>query len=439
MKVEGLASQGEHIQLVEEFAESMAAAVPAQGYWVALSGGLDSMVLAHLAQQVLPAVRFIHINHGLSPHAEAWQQQVVSWAQSIGLAGVCLSVQVEKSGLSLEAAARAARYQAFESILKPGEALLCGHHQQDQAETFCLRLMRGSGLTGLAAMAPSRSLGCAVLLRPLLNIPRARLLAYAQAHRFNWVEDESNQDLRFDRNWLRHALMPTLAQRWPKASEQIAQTCLRLQQAQQLLQEYLAADLLACAPRAERLGHSMLLAPLAQVSDARRSGILRCWFDSLGTLPPSQAVLAQMHALIHSRADSEACVSWGRWHLRRYNGRLYVLPQVPALSPDWQAQWHTQVPLLLANGSCVSAAPSAEGLAPGTYTLRLRQGGERSHPAQRQHSQTLKKLLQEAALEPWLRNQLPLVYRDNCLVAVGDLWLERGHSVVNGVQLKWHF
>ena len=128
-----------------------------------------------------------------------------------------------------------------------------------------------------------------------------------------------------------------------------------------MLQEYLAADLLACAPRAERLGHSILLAPIEHGSDARRSGILRCWLDSLGTLPPSQAVLAQMHALIHSRADSEACVSWGRWHLRRYNGRLYLLPQVPALSPNWQAQWHTQVPLHLANGSCVSAAPSAEG------------------------------------------------------------------------------
>lgn len=417
----------------------MAAAKPAQGYWVALSGGLDSVVLAHLAKNHLPAVRLLHINHGLSPSANQWQQQVEHWAAQQQLPCLSLRVEVPRQGVSLEAAARQARYAAFAATLGPGEALLCGHHLNDQAETFFLRLLRGSGLAGLTGMAPARPMGRGVLLRPLLGLARGQVHAYAQAHGLTWVEDESNQDERFERNWLRHSLLPLLHSRWPQAATQVANTCERLREEHQLLQEYLACDLAACNPRPERLGHSLDLTCLQQGSRARSNSLLRLWFSQLNVLPPSHAVLGQMALLINSRVDSEACVNWGQWQLRRFAQRLYVLPHLMPLAPDWQAPWHTQTPLQLPNGSWLSAQPQATGLAPGAYTLRLRQGGERSHPNNRAHSQTLKKLLQEAGVEPWLRNQLPLLYQGDQLVAVGDLWLERGFSTAQGVGLSWHF
>ncbi|MEY4588567.1 MAG: tRNA lysidine(34) synthetase TilS [Pseudomonadota bacterium] len=413
----------------------MAALPAAQGYWVAISGGLDSMVLAHLALRSLAGVRLLHINHGLSPHAQAWQQQVETWAKAQGIPCKSLAVSVDKNSASLEAAARAARYAAFEHTLAAGEALLCAHHRDDQAETLLLRLLRGSGLKGLGGMAPARRLGAGLLLRPLLAASRAELHAYAQAFQLPWVEDESNQDERFQRNWLRHQLMPQLSERWPTAAAQLAQTCLRLQEEQSLLETYLADDLAALSPRPERLGHSLLLKPSAP---ERRRSLLRYWFNQLGLLPPSQAVLHQMEQLIHSRIDSEACVTWGQWQLRRYNGRLYVLPQLPPMPAHWHAQWHTNspLPLVMPNGLQVTAAPQPNGFPAATYTLRLRQGGERSHPAGRTHSQTLKKLMQEAELEPWLRGVIPLVYQGDCLVAVGDLWVEQGFVVAGGLVLR---
>lgn len=425
--------------MAKGFVESMAALPSAQGYWVALSGGLDSMVLAHLALRFLPSVRLIHINHGLSPHALLWQQQVEAWAQANNIAYKSVCVSVDKQTASLEAAARSARYAVFEQTLAENEALLCGHHLNDQAETLLLRLLRGSGLRGLASMAPARALGAGLLLRPLLNFSRAQLHDYAQAWQLPWVEDESNKDLKFERNWLRNELIPQIRARWPSASQQLAQTCLRLQEEHNLLQEYLTADLIACAPRSERLGHSLLVAPLSLGSVPRRRSLLRLWFTSLALTLPSQAVLQQMEQLIDSRQDSEGCVSWGRWQLRRFAGRLYVVPQIPPLPAHWQAHWDTQIPLAMPNGASISAQLSSQGLAPGVYDLRLRQGGERAHPALRAHSQTLKKLLQEVALEPWLRGLIPLVYQGDCLVAVGDLWVEREFWVAGGVKLVWEF
>lgn len=410
-----------------------------QGYWVALSGGLDSMVLAHLAKTYLPNVRLLHINHGLSPFADQWQQQVERWAAGQNLPCHSRRVEVVRQGESLEAAARKARYAAFEAVLGPGDALLCGHHLNDQAETFFLRLLRGSGLAGLTGMAPVRPLAAGVLLRPLLGLERGQLLAYANTHGLTWVEDESNSDERFERNWLRHSLFPLINSRWPQAATQVANTSERLREEHQLLQEYLACDLAACNPRPERLGHSLDLTCLLQGSASRRNSLLRLWFSQLHLLPPSQAVLAQMELLINSRLDSEACVNWGQWQLRRFAGRLYVMPQLNPIDVHWQVRWHSKTPLLLPNGSSFSAQPHEVGLAPGEYTLRLRQGGERSHPEQRAHSQTLKKLLQEMGVEPWLRNQLPLVYQGEQLVAVGDLWIERGFSVQQGVKLNWQF
>jgi tRNA(Ile)-lysidine synthase len=417
----------------------MAALPSAQGYWVALSGGLDSMVLAHLALRFLPSVRLIHINHGLSPHALIWQQQVEAWARANNVAIKSVCVRVDKQTASLEAAARSARYAVFEQTLAEGEALLCGHHLNDQAETMLLRLLRGSGLKGLASMAPARALGAGVLLRPLLGLSRAQLQAYAQVWALPWVEDESNQDLRFERNWLRNELIPQITARWPSASQQLAQTCLRLQEEHALLHEYLASDLAACAPRPERLGQSLLLAPLGAGSAARRRSLLRLWFAQLELLPPSQAVLQQMEQLIDSRQDAEGCVGWGRWQLHRFADRLYAVPQIPLLAAHWQTRWDTQTPLRMPNGASISAQPCEKGLVPGVYDVRLRQGGERCHPAWRAHSQTLKKLLQEAALEPWLRGLMPLLYENDCLVAVGDLWVERGFCVAGGVTLNWQF
>jgi tRNA(Ile)-lysidine synthase len=417
----------------------MQALPQAQRYWVACSGGLDSTVLLHLAARLgLPQLQVVHVHHGLSPHADAWQHQVQAQAAHWGLPFQSLQVAVSRRG-SLEEAAREARYAAFAQCLAAGDVLLVGHHQDDQAETLLLRLLRGAGLRGLGAMAEVRPLGQGLLMRPLLGVSRGQLLAYAQQQGLRWVEDESNQQARFDRNWLRHNLLPGLQQRWPQAGAQLSQTAQLLREDAQLLEGYLQADLAALQAQAPvpRLGTCLPLAPLLAMSHHQRHSLLRLWLQQQGLLrPASRAQQAQLELLLQSREDAQAIWALGALQVRRFAGQLYALPAhlpSPLLAQPWQCPALCPLP----GGAQLRAEPAALGLPAGPYRLQARLGGERCHPAGRGHSQSLKKCLQDVQLEPWLRPLVPLVYRESVLVAVGDLWINQGFAEAGGYQLRW--
>lgn len=432
---------------------------PADSYqriWVALSGGLDSMVLLHTLAALkldVPIVA-LHVNHQISHHSNSWQAQCEARCRVLNIPFVAEQVVVEPSGRGLEDAARVARYAVFERHLQAGDLLLTAHHSDDQAETLLLRLLRGAGPRGLAAMANSRPLGSGLLYRPLLTVARAALQAYAEAHQLVWVNDESNADIHYDRNFLRHHIMPLLAQRWPQVNQRFYQSAKHCGDAELLLEELAARDLAQLDRRIERVGESLCLLGLGALTPVRRNNLLRYWLRQLhGTAPELVHLVQVEQQLIAGRTDTEAAVSWGNQTLYRYRERLYRMPQVSTVKPTEKfvpqiisltAGVHEY--LLGGNGvlrfEYCEQAPDAQCLRASLTDLQLqpRAGGERCQPAERSHSQTLKRLLQEYGLPPWWRSQLPLVFSNRVLVAVGDLWVCRGFNAdlgEPGYRLHW--
>lgn len=410
---------------------------------LAVSGGVDSMVLLDAtvqAQLALPML-VVHVNHQLSPHAATWQAQVRNRCASLGVECVTLAVEVKVAGSGLEEAARQARYQAIEQHLRSGDLVLMAHHRQDQLETFFLRLARGAGVRGLAGMAPLRELGPARLGRPFVAVDRSTIEDYARAQGLSWVEDESNSRDHFDRNYLRINVLPLLQQRWPELPAQVGQAMERLRESDDLLAGFADGDLQQCHPRPERLGVSLETAPLLSWSPPRRYNLLRHWLARQGYRAPSRKRLEELDSLLAARQDQNPLLNWGDCELRRYRGRVYCLPgewQRPSPAPQICS---TQADVEL-GGNRIQWTNASPGLPAGDYRVVMRDRAPdiyRAHPAGRGHSQSLKKLLQEYGLEPWLRDRVPLVLQGDRLVAVADLWVEKSAAVDSGLIPVWSF
>lgn len=441
----------------DQLRQSLPEFSPGQNLWVGLSGGLDSCVLLHalVALQLPVTVRALHINHQLSPHADQWQQHCADLCKRWQVPLVAERVNVNRQGKGLEDAARAARYAVFERYLQSGDILLTAHHADDQTETLLLRLVRGAGPRGLAAMARQRPLGAGSLYRPLLGFSRAELQAYAEAQQLSWIDDESNLDVHYDRNFLRHKVIPLLHQRWPQLQRRFQQSADLCADSEILLAELAAGDLLQADMRPERAGQSINLAVLHQWSAARRHNLLRYWLRGQGFDLPEQSHLAQFEQqFIAGRQDAETAVSWGNLMLHRYRGRLYAETRFGGKKGDCAPLTRQSFTLAaqscrveLAGGGVLDFAYCERVTEPGylrtdlpDLSLRWRQGGERCQPEGRAHSQTLKKLLQEYALEPWWREQLPLIYCGEQLAAAGDLWVCKGFAASPGqpgYRLSW--
>lgn len=403
---------------------------------LALSGGLDSCVLLDLLcrlrqQHDLPPLRAIHVHHGLQAAADDWVQhcQQLCDAQTVPL--IVERVRLD-SGASLERAAREARYRAFTAHLPSGAVLLTAQHQNDQAETLLLRLLRGAGVQGLAAMPASRPLGQGQLLRPLLDCSRAMLEAHAHRHALHWVEDPSNADTRLNRNFLRHQVLPGLTARWPAACRLLARAAAQQAEAAGLLAELAQSDLQAAAVDSDPQWldlPQLMLAPLLALSEARQRNALRYWLQGRSLLPDS-AHWAGWQALCAASEDGQPLWRLQSGELRRHAGRLYWL------TGDWLQQsgpqdWPKgQGDLQLAgNGRVWIAGEQPEG----KLQIRYRQGGERLRLAGR-GQRDLKRLLQESGLPPFVRQRLPLLYAGEQLLAVANL---PQLSQQAGLRLHW--
>lgn len=403
-------------------------------WWIALSGGLDSCVLLHsLAALNLPVtLHALHINHQISPNANAWQAHCADMCARLNIAFTAIKVDVKNSGRGIEDAAREARYAVFEQHIKSGDYLLTAHHADDQAETLLLRLMRGTGSRGLAAMAQQRPLGQGTLFRPLLNFSRAELEDYARAQGLSWVNDESNADDHYDRNYLRNQVMPLLRERWPGFAGRWQQTAELCAANESLIEEFAAQDLELADFKPKLVGTSISLVYAESLSVARRHNLMRTWLRGQCLSTPEQQHLQQIEQqIIGGRQDAETQVTWGDVSLRVYRQRIYALPLADLLSvPDSSLEFAPAITLPaefqfgfehLESSDKPLLNPNLPNL-----HLRFRQGGERCRPAGRAHSQTLKRLLQDYGVEPWLRESLPLVYSNDDLVAVADLWVCEG-------------
>lgn len=388
---------------------------------VGYSGGLDSTVLLHnLAAQpmLLSKLNPVHINHGLSPNALAWQSHCQQFCQSLGLSLTVMIVHFDRSA-NIEESAREARYQAFDSMLDESDCLILGHHLDDQAETLLLQLFRGAGVDGLAAMTEVKQLKQGQLLRPLLVHSRQLLEDYAQFHHLAWIEDESNQDSSYSRNFLRHELIPSIKARWPAIARNLVRTATHCQQAQSNLDDLARID----CPALNSPSQMLDLNSLGSLTQARLSNVIRYWLRINQVKIPNTLTFNRLiNELIEAGEDAKPLVAWDRFSVRRYQQRLYLLDNEDVELPYSQV-WHSFPETLdLGKGlGQLSALPAQKGLAIDAscqLEIRFRQGGEVIHwHGQRKQ---LKKLLQDWQIPPWLRDRIPLLYVNGELAAVID-------------------
>jgi tRNA(Ile)-lysidine synthase len=411
----------------------------APAWHIAFSGGLDSTVLLHLLANLaktekLPTLGAVHVHHGLQAAADAWPGHCQSVCDALGVPLRVMRVQV-RAGASLERAARDARYQAFSEVVGAGAALLTGQHRDDQAETLLFRLLRGAGVQGLAAMPMQRPLAGGHLLRPLLGSSRAELQAYAQAHALTWIEDPSNADPRFSRNYLRHRVVPRLTERWPQAVASLARAAEHLSEAQGLLDELAGIDLQAAdqpSPFPWLPLPSLALAPLCELSDARQRNALRHWLNPLTRLPDSNH-WAGWHSLRDAKLDAQPLWRLADGDLHRCGERIWWLPSSWSEFSDVSVSWpQPQNPLELpGNGQLRLIGEVPDGV----LQVRYRQGGEIIDIPGRGR-RDLKRLLNESGLPGFVRGRLPLLYRGEQLLAapsLAGLW----NTPNDGWQLHW--
>lgn len=415
---------------------------------VGFSGGLDSTVLLALLCDIVPAQRLsaVHINHGLSDNADQWQSRVEDFCQSLGVHLHCETVSVKAAGEGLESAAREARYQVFARLLQTKGLLFLGHHADDQVETVLYRLLRGSGSKGLSGIPASRSLARGRLIRPLLPWQKLQIQGFAEQQNLAWVEDETNLQSTFDRNYLRNQVIPEIAARWPDYAQRISHSAQLSNDAEDLAEAVALDDLKTLHVRDERGGWSLCLDAFSGLSAMRQRNALRHW-PGLHQLPlPGHKIIDEIIlSIVQAREDAAPKVESQSVRWRRFRNRLYILTTAAECDLAYEGlHWHVEQPLLLPDGSYLKGEKMlGQGvlLAAGQMvTVRTRRGGERCQPAGRQHSNSLKKLFQESNLEPWWRDRMPLLYVGEQLIAVGDLWVCEGFQAgpdQQGIRICW--
>jgi len=412
----------------------------ASGWLLAYSGGLDSSVLLHaMARLDRRPLRAVHIHHGLLPHADAWSGHCLRTCRDLGVPLEVVRLELEiPAGESLEAVAREARYAAIGALLQEGEMLLTAQHRDDQAETLLLQALRGAGIEGLAGMPACRQWRGGWHARPLLGFSRAELQAWAQQRRLDWIDDPSNRDRRFDRNYLRHEVMPLLAARWPAAAQTLARTSGHLADSLEVLQALAQSDLESC-----RRAGELRLAPLRELSRPRRAMVLRAWIREHGHRVPDQRRMQQVEEQV-LRADVAGSprIDWGGVSLRRYRELLCLTPNPLPAEPRDRLTWPEPGPLRLPAGCGeLRLVETEQGLprrywSEGRVSVRWPEEGLRCRLQGRAGSRSLKKLCQEWAVPPWERPYLPLVYVDDRLAAVAGFGLCEGVTQFDGPGLR---
>jgi tRNA(Ile)-lysidine synthase len=409
------------------------------GLCVALSGGLDSSLLLAMTAALrgakrLPRLRALHVDHGLHPDSSRWSAHCVSLAARLEVPLEVVAVDARpRDGESPEAAAREARYAALRARLGDGEMLLTAHHADDQLEGVLLQWLRGGGLRAVAGMAPVRRFGPGWHARPLLGCTRDELAAEAATTGLDWVEDPSNVDVRLDRNYLRHSVLPALRSRWPAAARTVGRVAAQAAEALAMEDEIAAADLGFVAEGAALVHERLDLLP-----EARRRWVLRRWLRVLGLPVPSEATLASLeHDAARAADDRIPCTRWPGARVHRYRGRLYAEREALAAAVLPARAWAAGAALDLGVlGRLEFRAATGHGLAAGRIGAGLavvaRPEGARFRPENAAHHRPMRKWLQDRGVLPWRRAQLPLLAVGDEIVAVADLAIADGWAAGDG-------
>ncbi|NEX22679.1 tRNA lysidine(34) synthetase TilS [Thiorhodococcus mannitoliphagus] len=402
--------------------------------WVAFSGGMDSAALLESLLDVRDALpgklQALHVDHGLHPQSQRWAEHCAAFCRSRAVPLAVERIQITPSaGESLEALAREARYAAFSRLLGRRELILTAHHQDDQAETLLLALMRGSGVRGLSAMPVSARLGRGHLIRPLLGCSRAEIARFAAERNLDWIEDPSNAQTHLDRNFLRHCVLPMLQRRWPAASATISRSARHCAEAAWLV-EGLANDVLP-----QLLGGhpgTLSIEMLSQLNRALQKAAVRAWLELYGfVLPDTRHLERILDEVAPARPDARPLVAWKGCQIRRYRDDLFCMEPLPEPPPrTLRLEWRLgETPTMLELPSGLGRLewhpePGVSTLArqpPTPLEVRFAQRGCRCRTRLQGHARPLKDHFQAAAVPDWLRPYAPMVLCDDRLVAVAGV------------------
>ena len=325
---------------------------------------------------------------------------------------------------NIEAIAREKRYDAFKTCMDENTALLTGHHQDDQAETVLLQLMRGSGVAGLAAMPEVKTFATGYLLRPFLDLNRTMLQMYAVEHQLTWIEDESNQQLCFDRNYIRHQVLPPLQSRWTHASKLIARTAQHAAQAQTLATEVAQQDLIKIIDKFNRIN----IIQLQSYSEARQINVIRFWLQQVAQLNLEEKQLNEVfHTVINSREDAMPCFRIASWEVRRYQQQLYLCQsKQEKIDTNWSDDWNVKKDYRLPFNLGILIAEEYQPFIKNAQPLRIcfRQLGQKVLLKNSMQHYKLKKLMQAWFIPPWERDFVPLVFCGERLISAGIYYFE---------------
>ena len=366
---------------------------------VALSGGIDSVVLLHFLNKHYPGhIRAVYINHNLSKFSHEWSTFCATLCNADKIEYKDININLENSS-NIEENARKKRYISLTSELRVGETLCTAHHQEDQAETFLLQLFRGSGVTGLASMPKIKSIDDSELYRPFLNISKQKIIDYASKNHLKWIEDDSNLDTNFKRNLLRIEFLPKLSSAFNGLIKNISRSAAHQAEALRLMQDLAELDIINFELL---INNKIQVSSLIQLPKRRVANVLRYFIASLGFLLPSNKVLNELISSLSAKTDANVILRWHHYEVRRYNGELYFFDESFELS----------------NLPC----PYYESLKNiPNFEIRFRLEGQRIKLKGKNHSQSLKKVLQELNIPPWERDKLRMYYVDGSLRAMETL------------------
>lgn len=402
---------------------------------IAFSGGPDSVCLAALLSSIglKRPLLGIHVDHGLDPASRKRAFRAQEIARRIGID--CLVEQVEPEQRSgIEAAARKARYQAFARHLEAGELLVTGHHADDQAETVLMRLLRGAGPAGLAGIPHVRRFAEGWLARPLLDWSRQDILDWLERQELPWIDDPANLDAAFDRNFVRHQVLPLLKRRWPGVTTSIRRSGQLCAGASSMLADVTRQDL----SRFEASHGRLQLGAIDELSAYRMAELIRLWCQVGGHQPPPGPQLDEFLVQIkQAAADRQPCLDWEKSVIRRH-GQWLWLENRREIPPDWSVDWDGCRPLELPSGLGQLSFIGSEQI--GNLEIRLGSAGESIRLQAQGPNRPITKLMNEAGIPPWHRPLWPRLWHGRKLVAVGMRWfdaefarkLESAH-----LQLRW--
>lgn len=428
----------------------------APSYLLALSGGLDSVAMLHLVSRWAQArgVRFraIHVNHGLSPNAAQWQVHCESLCDRLNIPLTCVSVTVAETGQGLEAEARKVRYQAFAAHLAPNEVLVLAHHQDDQLETVVMRMLRSGDVNLLAGVPKTRSFASGALFRPWLHVTRFDIETWANSQGLCWVEDESNKDIRFERNRVRHHIVPALSEADKQSILKLSDKALSLSG----LSHRLGLCALSTCIASGYLGQQVLkLESLARMSPMAAEHALRTWIASLEAPQPSKAILKRFYSeFVQAKAESRAVLNWQGVELRRHSVYAYlelrksenwVMQSARLERGDWEGDYRSSdLPLAFLSGdyrikiSLAEQRPltgdnvqvrqrQEEGVIGTTWVSEVVLSGNPDHfalrkrrPEDRINNQSIKRYWRDIGLPSWLRESFPLLVINEQIVWAGN-------------------